>query len=250
MLIEAYNLMLSIEPAILPEVLRIFNRCALEVCEGQQLDMNFEELKTVSVDEYMEMIRLKTSVLLGFALQMGALIGGAPSQEALKLCEFGVCVGLGFSMALACDMLITSENANFSQIFTRIGLSSDGGGSYFLTKLLGHRKAFELIASNKNITAQEALALGITSEVLPNEKIEEAVSALAENLVNGPLVAIEQVKANIRIAETGTLAEALQAEAENQGKCFRTFDFMEGQKLKIKKSKGVAIEGHSYKLDF
>jgi geranylgeranyl diphosphate synthase type II len=98
MLIEAYNLLLDIEPSQLKEVLVLFNKCALEVCEGQQKDMNFEQIESVSVEEYLDMIRQKTSVLLGFALQLGALLGGATKNDAQKLCEFGVSIGLGFQL--------------------------------------------------------------------------------------------------------------------------------------------------------
>jgi geranylgeranyl diphosphate synthase type II len=98
MLIEAYNLLLDIEPSQLKNIFSLFNKCALEVCEGQQKDMNFEQIESVSVEQYLDMIRQKTSVLLGFALQLGALLGGASQNDAQKLCEFGVNIGLGFQL--------------------------------------------------------------------------------------------------------------------------------------------------------
>jgi 2-(1,2-epoxy-1,2-dihydrophenyl)acetyl-CoA isomerase len=140
----------------------------------------------------------------------------------------GFCVGLGFSLAMACDMLICSENAKFNQIFTRIGLSSDGGGSYFLARTVGYRKAFELIANNQDVSAQEALDWGIANHVFPSDQIAEKVNEMATRLANGPLVALAQVKSNVRVGENGTLAEALDNEAINQGKCFKSSDFMEG----------------------
>ncbi len=140
----------------------------------------------------------------------------------------GFCVGLGFSLAMACDMLICSEDAKFNQIFTRIGLSSDGGGSYFLARTVGYRKAFELIALNQDVSAQQALDWGIANHIFPSAQIEEKVNELATKLANGPLVALAQVKSNVRVGENGTLAEALDNEALNQAKCFQSFDFMEG----------------------
>ncbi|MGB0525647.1 MAG: polyprenyl synthetase family protein [Flammeovirgaceae bacterium] len=98
MLVEAYNLLLDISPELLPKILKLFNRCALEVCEGQQFDMNFEQLEEVSEEAYTNMIRLKTSVLLGFAIQLGALIGGASDTDADALREFGVSIGIGFQL--------------------------------------------------------------------------------------------------------------------------------------------------------
>ncbi|GAB4148858.1 MAG: polyprenyl synthetase family protein [Bacteroidia bacterium] len=83
---------------ILPRVLDIFTRTALEVCEGQQLDMDFEQLPKVSIPQYIRMIELKTAVLLAGALEIGALCGGAYSTEAHKLYEFGRHVGIAFQL--------------------------------------------------------------------------------------------------------------------------------------------------------
>ncbi|ODS77717.1 MAG: isoprenyl synthetase [Cytophagaceae bacterium SCN 52-12] len=98
MLVKAYELFLNLPADMLPEVLRRFSRTAAEVCEGQQLDMNFETARRVSIADYIEMIRLKTSVLLGFALELGALIGRADRECTKKLYEAGVNMGLGFQL--------------------------------------------------------------------------------------------------------------------------------------------------------
>ncbi len=82
----------------LPDVLRLFNKTAIEVCEGQQLDMDFEQRSDVTIDEYINMIALKTSVLLACSLKIGALIAGADSKEADKLYEFGKNVGIAFQL--------------------------------------------------------------------------------------------------------------------------------------------------------
>lgn len=98
MLVEAYKLLMEVDPSLLPVVLGIFNQTAVEVCEGQQTDMNFETQEQVSVADYLEMIRLKTSVLLGAALKIGALLGGADDREASLLYDFGVNMGLAFQL--------------------------------------------------------------------------------------------------------------------------------------------------------
>lgn len=82
----------------LPELLQLFNTTAIEVCEGQQLDMDFEQRDDVSIDEYIQMIALKTSVLLACSLKMGAIIGGASEDSANKLYEFGKNVGIAFQL--------------------------------------------------------------------------------------------------------------------------------------------------------
>lgn len=80
------------------QVMDIFSRTALEVCDGQQWDMEFESREDVTVDEYMEMIRLKTSVLLAGALKIGAVLGGASEKDAQLLYDFGIQIGLAFQL--------------------------------------------------------------------------------------------------------------------------------------------------------
>jgi geranylgeranyl diphosphate synthase, type II len=98
MLVRAYDLMLGIAPEHLRHLLARFNRTASEVCEGQQLDMNFEAYQTVTEAQYLEMIRLKTAVLLGFALETGALLGGSSDVQANLLRCFGTDLGIGFQL--------------------------------------------------------------------------------------------------------------------------------------------------------
>lgn len=99
MLILSYQFMMNQCPSeCVQEVMDIFGRTALEVCEGQQWDMEFESRNDVTVDEYIEMIRLKTSVLLAAALKIGAVLGGASSADAQKLYDFGIRMGLAFQL--------------------------------------------------------------------------------------------------------------------------------------------------------
>lgn len=98
MSILAYEYVSQCSPAILTEVLSVFTRTAMEVCEGQQLDMDFEAVPGTSMEEYMQMIRLKTSVLMGASLQIGALCGGASCGDALRMYRFGEAFGLAFQI--------------------------------------------------------------------------------------------------------------------------------------------------------
>ena len=98
MLVRAYDLLLDVESDRIKRVLTRFNQTAAEVCEGQQWDMNFETRWDVTEAEYLHMIRLKTSVLLGFALEMGGIIGGADEQACSLLYEAGVSMGIGFQL--------------------------------------------------------------------------------------------------------------------------------------------------------
>lgn len=98
MLTMASQYVSRVDPAILPAVTDLFNQTAIEVYEGQQLDMDYEKLNNVTVDDYMRMIRLKTSVLLGCACKLGALVAHADEQEANKLYDMGVNLGLAFQL--------------------------------------------------------------------------------------------------------------------------------------------------------
>lgn len=98
MMVEANRLMMQVNDNILRQVLDIFNDTAAGVCEGQQMDMNFETLNTVHIDEYINMIRLKTAVLLGGALKIGAVIGNATQRDANHLYDFGVQLGVAFQL--------------------------------------------------------------------------------------------------------------------------------------------------------
>jgi len=94
----AYQYAQQAHKDVLPETLSVFNNTAIEVCEGQQFDLNYEDNNSVAVDEYLNMIRLKTGVLFGASLKIGALIGGAPKKDADLIYDFGVNIGLGFQL--------------------------------------------------------------------------------------------------------------------------------------------------------
>ena len=98
MLVLAFHRMIQCDEEYMPEVLRLFTETALEIDEGQQYDIDFEERSDVTEAEYIEMIRLKTSVLLACALKVGAILGGATKQDADALYEFGEKMGLAFQL--------------------------------------------------------------------------------------------------------------------------------------------------------
>ena len=98
MLIEAYKMLAGVPADKLSNVLQLFNKMATEICEGQQYDVDFESQEQVAVEEYLKMIRLKTSVLLATALQIGGYIAGANEEQQEALYQFGINVGLGFQI--------------------------------------------------------------------------------------------------------------------------------------------------------
>lgn len=98
MLVKAYDLLAEQHPEHVRDLLLVFNKTAREVCEGQQMDMDFEQRHDVRLEEYLEMIRLKTSVLLGAALEMGGIIANANKEDRERIYQFGVELGLAFQI--------------------------------------------------------------------------------------------------------------------------------------------------------
>ena len=139
MLVKAYDLLLD-APSNLRQIIKDFNECAAGVCEGQQFDMNFEQLPTVAEATYINMIRLKTAVLLGYSLKLGAMLAEAPEEEAQKLYDFGVQVGIGFQ--LKDDLLdVYADQAKFGK--------QVGGDIIANKKTFLLLKALELANSNQ-----------------------------------------------------------------------------------------------------
>jgi 2-(1,2-epoxy-1,2-dihydrophenyl)acetyl-CoA isomerase len=151
----------------------------------------------------------------------------------------GHAAGVGCNYALAADIIIASDQAFFSQAFVKIGLMPDGGGTYFLPRLVGYNKAFELMALGDPIPAQQAFEMGMINRVMPANELDATVNALAERLANAPAIALAKIKAGLSNSLQSDLASALEFEAVNQGICFRSTDFEEGVAAFLQKRKAV-----------
>ena len=151
----------------------------------------------------------------------------------------GHAAGVGCNFALAADLVIASEQAFFGQVFSKIALMPDGGGTYLLPRLVGYHKAFELMALGDPIPAQEALALGMINRVVPLAELDATVNQLAERLAQAPGLALAKIKAALRQSWQSDLAAMLEFEAVNQGDCFRSADFKEGVTAFLQKRKAV-----------
>ncbi len=151
----------------------------------------------------------------------------------------GHAVGVGCNYALACDMIVASEQARFGQVFVRVGLMPDGGSTFFLPRLVGYHKAFELTTTGEIIDAQEAKRLGIVNQVVPFEELDVAVDRLAARLAQAPRVAMANIKAGLNYGVQADLAAALDFEAVNQHACFHSPDFLEGVTAFVQKRKAV-----------
>jgi 2-(1,2-epoxy-1,2-dihydrophenyl)acetyl-CoA isomerase len=132
-------------------------------------------------------------------------------------------------------MRIAVETARFSQAFVRIGLIPDGGSSYFLPRLIGYARAFEMIATGEPIDALQAVSLGLINRVVPVERLDAAVDELAARLAAAPALAIAGIKRALAYGDSHRLAEALEFEAVTQKTCFESEDFREGVKAFLEK---------------
>jgi 2-(1,2-epoxy-1,2-dihydrophenyl)acetyl-CoA isomerase len=113
----------------------------------------------------------------------------------------------------------------------------DGGSTYFLPRMVGYHKAFELMATGDIISAEDARSLGIVSRVVPVDQLDETVDRMAARLSASPSIAIAKIKQGLNSGETSDLAAALDFEAVNQGDCFRSEDFAEGVRAFLEKRK-------------
>ena len=140
----------------------------------------------------------------------------------------GACAGAGLSFAAACDLRIASDAASFVPGFVGIGLIPDSGGSFFIHRLLGFARAFEWMSSNKKLTAVEAHAWGLVSEVVQADELSARAAELAKTYAELPTRAIAMTKRLFDHAYNATLEEQLALEAELQTAATETADFAEG----------------------
>jgi 2-(1,2-epoxy-1,2-dihydrophenyl)acetyl-CoA isomerase len=140
----------------------------------------------------------------------------------------GACAGAGLSFACACDIRIASDAARFVPGFVGIGLVPDAGGTYFLHRLLGAPRAFEWMTSNRKLTAAEAHAWGLVSEVVEADSLAARAAELAAFYASLPTRAIGMTKRLFDYADTATLDEQLELEAQLQSVAAQSEDFREG----------------------
>jgi 2-(1,2-epoxy-1,2-dihydrophenyl)acetyl-CoA isomerase len=140
----------------------------------------------------------------------------------------GAVAGIGWSMALACDAVIASDTARFTQVFRHVGVVPDGGAIYFLTQHLGLLRAKELVYSGRRIDAHEALSLGLVNRVVADEALDEAALAHARELAEGPTLALGMAKKMFKLMYQPDLESFLDAEAWAQGLALLTDDHKEG----------------------
>jgi 2-(1,2-epoxy-1,2-dihydrophenyl)acetyl-CoA isomerase len=140
----------------------------------------------------------------------------------------GVCAGAGTNFALACDLVFAAETASFNEAFVRIGLSPDCGGSFFLPRAVGEKRAAEIFMTGETIPAGRALDFGMINRVVPAENLMTETMAMAMRLAQAPTASIGRIKRMLNASMSNDLRQQLQLEHECQIQSGKGADFKEG----------------------
>jgi 2-(1,2-epoxy-1,2-dihydrophenyl)acetyl-CoA isomerase len=205
----------ALEEAADPEVRAVvLTGAGRGFCAGQDL-REFSEIQSTVADALEETYHPNIRLIRGLAKPVIAALNGPTA-------------GAGLSLASACDVRVASSAATLVPGFVGIGLVPDSGGSWFLHRLLGFARAFEWMSSNRRLGADEALAWGLVSEVIPAESFEERVAEIADGWAELPTFAVGLTKQLFEQAHTASLEEQLALEARSQDAAVGSSDFSEG----------------------
>lgn len=149
-------------------------------------------------------------------------------EKPIVAAVHGYAAGAGFNLALACDMILASADSQFIMSFSKVGLISDGGGLYFLSKLIGSYRAKEVFFKAEPITAEEGYTLGFVNHIYPEEEFEEKVDTFVTDLASGPAVAFGFIKRLVDQSLHSNLADILEQERITQATLITTEDHVEG----------------------
>jgi 2-(1,2-epoxy-1,2-dihydrophenyl)acetyl-CoA isomerase len=149
----------------------------------------------------------------------------------------GLAVGAGASLVLACDVVIAQEQAYLSQLFAKIGLMPDAGSTFFLPRLVGMAKAFDIATTGRNVYAPEAAQIGLIARAVPEAELDEVVAQTIDYYRNAATQSIAAVKHAFNQAYHSSLTDMLELEATQQEKLNKTNDAAEGMQSFIQKRK-------------
>jgi len=139
----------------------------------------------------------------------------------------GIAAGAGCNLALACDYRIASDQAKLSESFVRIGLHPDWGGTWLLPRLVGPRRAFELLTTGRIVAADEALAIGMVDRVVPAAELAGETDKLARTIASAPPPLIADIKRALAASRTNSLGAQIELESENQLRAFQSTEATE-----------------------
>lgn len=154
--------------------------------------------------------------------------GVAGTNKPVIAAVRGVCIGMSWAMALACDMVVCAEDARFQFAFRHIGLAPDGGSAFLLTRYVPIQRAKEIMYSGRFVSGTEARDLGLALHAVPSEAVMDKAMEIARSFVNVPTLAISMAKRMFDAASAQTFDQALDFEANIQPLMTQTQDFIEG----------------------
>jgi 2-(1,2-epoxy-1,2-dihydrophenyl)acetyl-CoA isomerase len=166
---------------------------------------------------------------MGMAIGLHALIATLRrAPKPVVAAVNGVAAGAGFSMALACDVAVAASSARFTLGYQNIGLSPDGGMTFFLARALGTQRAMEMTLFSRVLPASRAAEWGLVQEIFPDVEFAAGVEALAIRLASGPTLAYAKAKELYNRAQSQPLETQLEEERQNISRCAGSRDFREG----------------------
>jgi 2-(1,2-epoxy-1,2-dihydrophenyl)acetyl-CoA isomerase len=177
--------------------------------------------------------------LLKMRLLHRMLRGVSQTNKPVIAAVRGVCIGMSWSMALACDFIVAAEDARFQFAFRHIGLAPDGGASFLISRYVGIQRAKEIMYSGRFVSGREAADLGLALEALPSDQVMARALEMAHNLAAAPTVALQMMKRQFDAGPAQNLDQALDFEANIQPLMVQTEDFREGTNSFKEKRKPV-----------
>ena len=199
-------------------------------CVGQDLKEHVTILKSGATDSLFRTVDEHYNPILT------AIVG---MEKPVIAAVNGVAAGAGASLAFACDLRIVADTAGFNLAFANIALSCDTGSSFTLQRLVGRAKAIELLYFPRTVQAEEALALGLATQVVPAAELTEVVRDLATRLAAGPTVALGAMRQSVTFAADHTIIEALEFESAQMTRTGQTADHAAAVEAFLAKEKPV-----------
>ncbi len=194
-------------------------------CSGGDLNSMGEQLGTLP----------ETKEKLQLLQELFAIIVNLP-QPVIAAVN-GPAVGAGCNLALACDIVIAANDAVFGETFVKVGLVPDAGGTFLLPRLVGLRKAKEIVFKGELIKADQAEKLGLVNCVVSADELKQTAAAWAEELAEGPALAMQMGKILLNRSLNSSLEDMLEREALSQLLCLQSADHQEGVKAFFEKRK-------------
>jgi 2-(1,2-epoxy-1,2-dihydrophenyl)acetyl-CoA isomerase len=184
-------------------------------CVGQDLKEHVDILKSGATDALFRTVDEHYNPIVTTIVEM---------QKPVVAAVNGVAAGAGASLAFACDLRIVADTAGFNLAFANIALSCDTGSSFTLQRLVGRAQAIELLYFPRTVKAEEALALGLATQVVPAGELTEVVTGLAARLAAGPTVALGALRQSLTFAADHTFQEAVEFESAQMTRTGQTAD--------------------------